>query len=178
MHDLKILQYGILGDSTRWRNIIQITRRWGWPPMAKLMGKSEKHCLSANKQCFSADKQCLSRDKQCFSSKTLFIAWYQGLGRETVFVTDKLPPRSPVFSHQSKTRTRQWQDKCWIVHFYMMPFTPGLSDLVWKASYRNAQVQHLSCRCLALGWKHHKSEYSLIIMWSGIDKVTISQYIL
>ena len=60
-------------------------------PMASLMGKSEKHC-------FSADKQCLSRDKHCVSSKTLFFACYViffaetvyhliwGLGRKTVFI--------------------------------------------------------------------------------------------
>ena len=36
-----------------------------------------------------------------------------------------------VFSHHSKTTTRQMLNLC----IAIMPFTPGLSDLVWKASW-------------------------------------------
>ena len=60
----------------------------------RAVGMSEKHC-------FLADKQCLSRDKHCVSSKTLFFAWYQGLVRETVFVTDR-----HCFSSQTLTIER------------------------------------------------------------------------
>ena len=45
----------------------------------------------------------MARDKHCFPSKTLFIMWYQGLGREKVCVTDK-----HGFSGQTLTIER-WQ---------------------------------------------------------------------
>ena len=57
------------------------------------------------------------------------------------------PPCLSEFSHQSKTTTRQRQDKCWTCAFLWC-----LSHQVWQTRcerhHRNAQVQHLSCPCL------------------------------
>ena len=61
-----------------------------------------------------------------------------------------------VFSHQSKTTTRQRQDKSWTCAFLWC--LSHQTCRTWCERHnRNAPVQLLSCRCLALVWKHHKS---------------------
>ena len=77
-------------------------------------------------------------------SKTSF--WYIETG----------PPRSfchmagvMVFSHQSKTTTRQ--DKCWTCAFLWC--LSHQTCRTWcERHHRNAQVQHLSCRLVVLLW--------------------------
>ena len=59
-----------------------------------------------------------------------------------------------VFSHQSKTTTRQRQDKCWTCAF-LWSLSHQVCRTWCERLHRNAQVQHLSCHCLALVWKHH-----------------------
>ena len=51
------------------------------------------------------------------------------------------------------TRARR-QDKCWTCAFLWC--LSHQTCRTWcERHHRNAQVHHLSCRCLALVWKHH-----------------------
>ena len=54
-----------------------------------------------------------------------------------------------VFSHQSKTTTRQRQDKCWTCAF-LWCLSHQVRQTRCERHHRNAQVQHLSCRCLVV----------------------------
>ena len=53
-----------------------------------------------------------------------------------------------VFSHQSKTTTRQRQDKCWTCAF-LWSLSHQVRQTWCERHHRNAQVQHLSC-CLVV----------------------------
>ena len=56
-----------------------------------------------------------------------------------------------VFSHQSKTTTRRRQDKCWTCAFlWCLSHQVCRTWCETERLHRNAQVQHLSCRCLDL----------------------------
>ena len=81
------------------------------------------------------------------------------------------PPTLKVFSHQSKTTTRQRQDKCWTCAFLW--WLSHQTCRTWcERHHRNAQVQHLSCRCLALVWKHHKTTQHLTQKIDAGSKIT------
>ena len=59
-----------------------------------------------------------------------------------------------VFLHQSKKMTRQRQDTSWTCAF-LWCLSHQICRTWCERHNRNAQVQHLSCPCLALVWKHH-----------------------
>ena len=65
-----------------------------------------------------------------------------------------------AFSHQSKTTTTQQQDKC-LTCAFLWSLSHQVRQTWCERYHMNAQVQHLSCRCLALVWKHHKTCYIL-----------------
>ena len=54
-----------------------------------------------------------------------------------------------VLSHQSKTTTRQRQDKSWTCAF-LLCLSHQVCRTWCERHNRNAQVQHLSCRCLVV----------------------------
>ena len=54
-----------------------------------------------------------------------------------------------VLSHQSKTTTRQRQDKCWTCAF-LLCLSHQVRQTWCERHNRNAQVQLLSCRCLVV----------------------------
>ena len=54
-----------------------------------------------------------------------------------------------VVSHQSKTTTRQRQDKCW-TYAFLWCLSHQVCRTWCERHNRNAQVQHLSCRCLVV----------------------------
>ena len=64
-----------------------------------------------------------------------------------------------VLSHQRKTTTRQRQDKSWTCAF-LLCLSHQVCRTWCERHNRNAQVQHLSRRCLALVWKHHDTSRS------------------
>ena len=72
-----------------------------------------------------------------------------------------------VFSHQSKTTTRQRQDKCWTCHF----LSPQVRQTWCERHHRNVQVQHLSCRCLVVVLLWCENTIT-VILWCALSPVS------
>ena len=81
----------------------------------------------------------------CYVVYELIISLLLILGCYGVFTPEQ---------HDDKTMTRQRQDKCWTCAF-LWCLSHRHCWTWWERHHRNAQVQHLSCRGLALVWKHH-----------------------
>ena len=79
----------------------------------------------------------------CSSFHSLLKRLGQGAG-EKINLTSLM-----VFSHQSKTTTRQRQDKCWTCAF-LWCLSHQVCRTWCERHHRNAQVQHLSCHCLVV----------------------------